>query len=114
MTFETLLLQAGGGGDLRTTMLMLGLMFVVFWFFLIRPQSKKQKEQRLFLEDLQKGDEVVTSSGIIGRINKIEENNIINLEVGNKMYIRVTKNAISKEMTEAVYAAETKDKKQTS
>ena len=109
--FDTLLLQAAGGGAMTTNLLFLGLMFFIFWFFLIRPQSKKQKQQRLFLEELEKGDEVVLSSGIIGRINKMEENNIINLEVGNKLYIRVTKNAISKEMTDALNAPEADDKK---
>ena len=111
MTFFDVLFLQVGGGAMTTNLLFLGLMFFIFWFFLIRPQSKKQKEQKLFLSDLEKGDEVVTSSGIVGRINKIEENNIINLEVGNKLYIRVTKNAISKEMTDAVYAAENKDQK---
>ena len=52
---------------------------------------------------LEKGDDVVTSSGILGKINKIEDE-IITLEVGSKTYIRVTRNAISKEMTDSVYA----------
>ena len=70
---------------------------------MIRPQSKKQKEQRQFMNDLEKGAEVVTASGIIGRINKIEDN-IVTLEVGNKTYIRVTKTAINKEMTDSLTA----------
>lgn len=57
------------------------------------------------MEELEKGDDVVTASGIIGKINKIEDN-IVQLEVGTKTYIRVTKNAISKEMTESVFKAE--------
>ena len=62
------------------------------------------------MDSLQKGDDVVTASGMLGKINKMEEN-IITLEVGSKVYIKVTKNAISKEMTDAVYAAPTQDKK---
>jgi preprotein translocase subunit YajC len=78
-------------------------MMLVFWFFLLRPQAKKQKEQRQFMDGIQKGDDVVTTSGILGRINKIE-GEIITVEIGTKNYVRMTKNSISKEMTDAVYA----------
>jgi preprotein translocase subunit YajC len=76
------------------------LMFVVIFFFFIRPQAKKQKEQVKFLDALDKGEEVVTSSGMIGRINKID-GGIVTLTIGEKTFIRVTKGSISKEMTEA-------------
>jgi len=76
------------------------LMFVVIFFFFIRPQAKKQKEQTKFLESLDKGEEVVTASGLIGRVNKIE-GSIVTLAIGEKLFIRVTKGSISKEMTEA-------------
>ncbi len=76
------------------------LMFVVVFFFFIRPQAKKAKEQVKFLEALDKGEEVVTTSGIIGRINKIE-GSIITLAVSEKTFIRITKGSISKDMTEA-------------
>jgi preprotein translocase subunit YajC len=56
------------------------------------------------MEGLEKGTEVVTASGIIGKITKMEDD-IITLEVGTKVYIRVTRNAISKEMTESVFSA---------
>jgi len=76
------------------------LMFVVIFFFFIRPQAKKQKEQTKFLESLDKGEEVVTASGLIGRVNKID-GSIVTLAIGEKLFIRVTKGSISKEMTEA-------------
>ena len=101
---DTLLLQAGADGAGMSQLLIIGAMFVVFYFFLIRPQSKRQKEQKNFMESLQKGAEVVTASGIIGKITKMEDE-IITLEVGTKVYIRVTRNAISKEMTESVFSA---------
>ena len=82
-------------------MLPLLLIFIVFWFFILRPQMKKQKEQRAFGDDLAKGDEVVTSSGILGKINRID-GEIIHLEIATKTVIRVTKGAISRELTEAV------------
>lgn len=76
------------------------LMFVVIFFFFIRPQAKKQKEQVKFLDSLDKGEEVVTASGLIGRINKID-GNIVTLTIAEKTFVRVTKGSISKEMTEA-------------
>ena len=82
-------------------MLPLLLIFIVFWFFILRPQMKKSKEQRSFGDDLAKGDEVVTASGILGKINRID-GEIVHLEIATKTVVRVTKSAISKEMTEAV------------
>jgi preprotein translocase subunit YajC len=74
---------------------LLGLMY----FFFIRPQSKKQKEQVEFSTGLQKGDEVVTASGIIGKINKIDPYEVT-LELDSKTFVRVVPEAISKEMTD--------------
>ena len=111
MFADVLLLQgaAPGGGSMITTFLFFGAMILVFWLFMIRPQAKRQKEQNTFLGSLEKGDEVVTASGILGRINKIEDD-VITLEVGNKVYIRVTRNAISKEMTDTIYGAKAAEK----
>lgn len=81
------------------------LMFGIFWFFIIRPQSKKQKAQNEFMSDLSKGDKVVTGSGILGKIIAVE-GEVISLEIAQKVTIKVTKNAISKELTDAVYAVE--------
>lgn len=94
------ILQAPSGGSLIGSLWPLLLMFIVVFFFFIRPQAKKQKEQVKFLEALDKGEEVVTTSGIIGRINKID-GSIVTLAVSDKTFIRVTKGSISKEMTEA-------------
>ncbi len=105
---DILLLQSGGAGTIN--FLFLGLMLVIFWLFLIRPQAKRQREQKSFQESLDRGEEVVTTSGILGKITKIEED-IITLEIGNKAHIRVTRNSISKELTEAVYAKAAKSKK---
>lgn len=98
------ILQAAGPNLLGTLWPLL-LMFVVFFFFFIRPQAKKQKEQSKFLEALDKGDEVVTASGMIGRVNKID-GHIVTLTVSEKTFIRVTKGSISKEMTEAFRKSE--------
>ena len=85
---------------LYSPLLLLG-MVAVMYFFMLRPQIKKQKEQQKFGEALAKGNDLVTSSGIIGRISKIE-GNIVTLQVDPKTYIKVTKGSISKELTEAM------------
>src|SRR6187397_689028 len=66
---------AGGGfpgGDLMTFLPMIAI-FVVFYFLLIRPQQKRAKETRAMLDALQKGDEVITAGGIVGKIAKLNE-----------------------------------------
>lgn len=104
MSTSLILLQSGAG---TLNFIFLGAMLLIFWLFLIRPQAKKQREQRSFMEGLKVDDEVVTNGGILGKIYKIE-NNIITLEVSNKTYIRVTKNVISKEMTDWLKTASDK------
>jgi len=92
------LLQTSGGGGIGP-LIFLPLMILVFWLFFIRPQAKKQKSQKTFVENLQKGDKVVTIAGIHGTINKINEDGTINLEVNPGSYIKMEKSAISMEMT---------------
>ena len=101
MNLLSVLLQAQAPNPF-VSMWPLLLILVVFYFFIIRPQAKRQKEQTAFLTNLQKGDEIVTASGILGQINKIEDE-IITLEIAGKTYIRITKNSVSKELTEAIY-----------
>ncbi|HLO55310.1 MAG TPA: preprotein translocase subunit YajC [Saprospiraceae bacterium] len=75
------------------------LLLAFFYFFFIRPQVKKQKEQVAFSTGLQKGDEIVTASGIIGQISKIEDD-AVTVQIDPKTFIRVVPSAISKEMTD--------------
>lgn len=109
MMFLTVLLQAptpGGGGF--QTLIMLGGMILVFWFFLIRPQAKKAKEAKKFQENIQKGDKIVTIAGIHGVVNKVnEDNTTINLETSPGSYIKIEKSAISLEWTAAINKAAT-------
>jgi len=92
------LLQTGGGG-IGITPIFFALMILVFWLFFIRPQAKKQKQQKLFLENLQKGDRVVTIAGIHGSINRVNEDGTISLEINPGSYIKIEKSAISMEWT---------------
>ena len=73
-------------------------MLSVVFFFFIRPQAKKQKEQDKFVTELQKGEVVVTSSGIIGKVSKVEDN-AISLQLDQKTFISVVPHSISMDMT---------------
>jgi preprotein translocase subunit YajC len=79
------------------------LIFGVFYFMMIRPQIKKQKEHQDMLNNLKRGDKIVTTGGIIGSIIKIEEDiGIINLEVATNVRIRIIKSAVSDRMDNTV------------
>jgi preprotein translocase subunit YajC len=81
------------------SLIFMGLMILVFWLFMIRPQAKKAKEQKNFINDLKKGDKVVTIAGIHGVINKINEDNTLSLEVSPGSYLKIEKSTISMEMS---------------
>ena len=83
---------------------------VVFFFFFIRPQQKRAKEQENFAKGLEKGQDVVTTSGILGRISKIEDD-IVTLQIGDKTFIPFMRSAISKEMTDSVVKQQQQDSK---
>jgi preprotein translocase subunit YajC len=93
-------LQANAAQQIFSFLPLIGIV-LVFYLFFMRPQQKKQKAQTRFLSDLQKGDKVATSAGIIGKINKIE-NDIVTLQVDSKTFIQVLKGVISKEMTDSL------------
>ncbi|MGN6494406.1 MAG: preprotein translocase subunit YajC [Agriterribacter sp.] len=90
------LLQAGGGNATMQMIMMVGII-AVFYFFMIRPQTKKAKEAKNFQSNLQKGDKVVTIAGIHGKIEKVNEDNTLQLEVSPGSYLRIEKSAISME-----------------
>jgi preprotein translocase subunit YajC len=87
---------AAAGGDMQSSlmsMLPLVLMFVVLYFVMIRPQMKKQKEHRAMIDALAKGDEVVTSGGMLGKVTKLSETQM-SLEVANNVEIQVQRSAV--------------------
>jgi len=83
-------------------MLPLVLMFVVLYFIMIRPQMKRQKEQKAMLEALAKGDEVVTTGGVVGRISKLGET-MLHLEVANGVEMQVQRNAVLQVLPKGTY-----------
>jgi preprotein translocase subunit YajC len=89
--------QAGagqGGASQWMGLLPLVLLFVVFYFLLIRPQQKRAKQQKTFIENLKKGDKVVTSGGLYGTITGITDETVT-LEIADKIRVKVLKGAIA-------------------
>lgn len=83
-----------GEGDPLMSFLPLVVIFVVFYFLLIRPQSKKAKEHKQMVEALTKGDEVVTSGGLLGRITKVGDN-FVELDVSEGVSVKVQRQAVA-------------------
>lgn len=109
MQFLNIFLQASPGFGGTGQMIFLGLMILVFWMFMIRPQAKKAKQQKAFINDLKKGDKVVTIAGIHGTINKVNDDSTLQLEVSPGSYIKIEKSTISLEWSAAINkVAETK------
>jgi len=75
------------------------LMIVVIYFFMIRPQMKRQKELKTYRESLQKGDKVITTGGIYGKVTDIKETTVT-VEIADKVLIRIDKSAILKDNTD--------------
>ncbi|MDR0687985.1 MAG: preprotein translocase subunit YajC [Prevotellaceae bacterium] len=86
-----------GGGSM--TWIMLIAIFVVMYFFMIRPQQKRQKELRKFRESLQKGDKVVTVGGIYGTVSEIKDTYVI-IEVDGNVRIRFDKSSVLKDSSD--------------
>ena len=104
MNILTIVLQAapqaapaGGGISLW---IMLALMFIVMWFFMIRPQRKQQKELEKFRSELKRGDKVITSGGIYGTVDEVKERTVL-LKVDGDVKLRVDKNSVQKDTTPA-------------
>lgn len=84
---------ASQAGSPLASILMLVVFFAIFWFLLIRPQQKKNKELRKMLSELTKGDEVLTSGGIVGKIVKLGDT-FVDLEIADNLTVKVQRNAI--------------------
>ncbi len=96
---QTIFLQAQGGGMMP--LIMLGGMFVVMYFLMIRPQRKKAKDEKTFQDDIKRGSQVVTTSGIHGKVNEIYDDTVV-IETGAGK-IKFEKAAISRDLTLARY-----------
>lgn len=94
-----LMMGGGKGENPMTTIVMMVLIVVVFYFFMIRPQMKKQKETKKYIEALKVNDKILTIGGIYGTISKMNDDGtiIIAIEDGSKM--KISKNAVSQDAT---------------
>ena len=86
------MLQAQGGGDLSFILMMVAI-FAIMYFFMIRPQNKKQKEIANFRKNLEVGQSIITAGGIYGKIKEIEDNSVV-VEIASGVKIKVDKNSI--------------------
>lgn len=109
---DLVLLQAEAGtaqqGNQWEFWIMMILIFVVFYFFMIRPQTKKQKELQAQREAMKKGDKVVTAGGIYGEIKEVQENTFI-ITIAKDVTIKVSKESVFADVADAQQAA--KDEK---
>jgi len=87
-----------GQSNPLVTFLPLILVFVVFYFFMIRPQMKKQKEMTSYRSSLKKGDKIITTGGIYGRVLEVKDNSVT-VDVGGDVKLKVDKNALLKDPT---------------
>lgn len=102
-----LLLQSAASSFLESPAFLFISLGLVMYLFFIRPQNQKQKEQISFSDSITKGDEIVTTSGVLGKVTKVDDR-IVTLEISPKNYMQVTRTAISKELTDEVYKKEEK------
>ncbi len=96
MNLLSILLQAAppaGGASSYTGILMMVLIFAVFYFFMIRPQSKRQKEIKKQRDEMKVGDSVVTSGGIYGKVKDIKETTVT-VEIADNVRVKVDKNSV--------------------
>ncbi|RFS20596.1 preprotein translocase subunit YajC [Chitinophaga silvatica] len=98
---------AQGGGGIQT-ILFIGGMILIMWLFMIRPQTKKAKQQKQFIENLKEGDKIVTIAGIHGKIKKFNPEGTVLIEVSPGTTFTIERSAISMEYSNTQKAAETK------
>ena len=101
---------AGGQGNPLVAFMPLIILFVIFYFLLIRPQQKKAKEHKEMLGNLKRGDSVISAGGLYGRITAIDQD-VLTLDLGQNMEVKVNRNYISTVTSQKQVEPEKKDKK---
>lgn len=97
---------SGGAGSALASFLPLILIFAIMYFLMIRPQQKKVKEHRAMVEALRRGDQVVTQGGIVGKVTKVQEDGMIEVEIAEGVKVKVVRHTITQVLnkTEAASA----------
>jgi preprotein translocase subunit YajC len=91
----------GGAGSYMNIVFIVG-MIAVFYFFMIRPQAQKAKNQKTFLESLNKGDKIITLAGMHGRISRVNDNGTLEVEIDNNVKVIMERSGVSMELTKAL------------
>ena len=99
-----------GAGQYMNLIFIVG-MIAVFYFFMIRPQAQKAKNQKLFLENMNKGDKIITLSGMHGRITRVNDNGTLEVEIDNNVKIIMERSGVSMELTKSLQNPGTPEKK---
>lgn len=97
--------SGAGGGDVFVSLLPLVLIFIVFYFLLIRPQQQKMKQHKAMLEALKKGDQVLTGGGIVGKVTRVDPDGMVMVEIAQGVQVKVVKGTISDVVTKPAPAA---------
>lgn len=95
---STILAQASAGGGILGQVFLFGSIILIMYFFMIRPQQKKQKDTKKFIEEIKKGDDVVTIGGLHGKVSSVE-GDVVYLELDRGLKVKVEKSAISADFT---------------
>ena len=86
--------QGGAGGGMASTLIMFALIFLIFYFMIMRPQQKRTKERQAMLDSVKKGDKVVTSGGLHGKVVNIDEKTVL-LDVGDNVKLKFERTAVN-------------------
>jgi len=95
---STILAQASAGGGILGQVFLFGSIILIMYFFMIRPQQKKQKDTKKFIEEIKKGDDVVTIGGLHGKVSSVE-GDVVFMELDRGLKVKVEKSAISSDFT---------------
>ncbi|WP_137112968.1 preprotein translocase subunit YajC [Rhodobacter sp. SY28-1] len=96
---------APGGAAVFAQFLPIILIFVIFYFLLIRPQQQKMKQHRAMVEALRRGDQVVTSGGIVAKVSKVQEDGMVEVEIADGVKVKVIKHTITQVLNKTEPAA---------
>jgi len=91
---STILAQASPGGGIMGQVFLFGAIILIMYFFMIRPQQKKQKDAKKFIDEIKKGDDVVTIGGLHGKVSSIE-GDVVYIEIDRGVKAKIEKSAIS-------------------
>ncbi len=87
--------DGGFGGGFMLQMMPLLFIFVIFWFFLIRPQQRKAKDHRELVANLKRNDQVLTSGGILGKVTKLVDETYVQVEIADNVRVRVSRGSVT-------------------